>query len=169
MTTSWTRIFLLYGIGVLSAGQLGIVPPLVPALQRDLGLSLAAAGTAVSIVTLIGAVFGLLAGGWCEKVGHVRALGLGMTIMAAAAALCAVSRGSGTLLAARGLAGAGYLLVIVAGPSLMATTSDPRHQPITLSCGVPSCRSASQPPASRQRASSKARVGDEFLPSTRRC
>jgi len=133
MTTSWTRIFLLYGIGVLAAAQLGIVPPLVPALQRDLGMSLAAAGTSVSIVTLVGAVFGLVAGGWCEKIGHARAVGLGMAIMVGAAALCAVSHGSGMLLAARGLAGAGYLLVVVAGPSLMATTSEPRHHPMTLS------------------------------------
>ena len=40
MTTPWVRIALIYGIGVVSAGQLGIVPPLVPALQRDLGVSL---------------------------------------------------------------------------------------------------------------------------------
>jgi hypothetical protein len=55
MTTSWGRIALLYAIGVLAAGQLGIVPPLVPALQRDLGLSLATAGMTVSVVTLVGA------------------------------------------------------------------------------------------------------------------
>lgn len=133
MATSWTRIFLLYGIGVLSAGQLGIVPPLVPALQRDLGISLAAAGTAVSIITLIGAVFGLVAGGWCEKVGHSRAIGIGVAVMAMAAAFCAISSGATMLLAARGLAGIGYLLVVVAGPSLIATTSESQHQPISLS------------------------------------
>ena len=48
MTTSWPRILLLYAIGVLAAAQLGIVPPLVPALQHELGLSLATAGLAVS-------------------------------------------------------------------------------------------------------------------------
>ena len=64
MTTSWGRIALLYASGVLAAAQLGIVPPLVPELQRDLGLSLATAGMTVSIVTLIGALFGLPAGGW---------------------------------------------------------------------------------------------------------
>ena len=77
MRTSWPRIALLYAIGVIAAGQLGIVPPLVPALQRDLGLSLALAGTAVSIVTGVGAALGLLAGHWCETVGHARALQLG--------------------------------------------------------------------------------------------
>lgn len=52
MATSWPRIFLVYGIGIVGAGQLGIVPPLVPALQSAFDLSLAAAGMTVSIVTL---------------------------------------------------------------------------------------------------------------------
>ncbi len=133
MTTSWRRILLIYGIGVLAAGQLGIVPPLVPALQRDLGLSLATAGMTVSIVTLVGAVFGLLAGGWSERIGHARALRIGILIMASAAALCAAADDAGTLLFARGLAGIGYLLVVVAGPSLMAGTAEPRHHSFALS------------------------------------
>jgi MFS family permease len=133
MTTSWGRIALLYAIGVLAAGQLGIVPPLVPALQRDLGLSLAGAGMTVSIVTLVGALFGLPAGGWSERVGHARALRIGILVMAAAAALCAAADDANTLLAARGLAGAGYLLVVVACPSLMVGTAEPRHHALALS------------------------------------
>lgn len=133
MTTSWPRIWLLYAIGVLAAAQLGIVPPLVPALQHDLGLSLATAGLAASLVTLVGALFGLPAGGWCERIGHARAGGLGLLVMAGAAALCAAADGAAALLVARGLAGIGYLLVVVAGPSLMAMASEPRHQPVALS------------------------------------
>ena len=133
MTTSWGRIALLYAIGVLAAGQLGIVPPLVPALQRDLGLSLASAGMTVSIVTLVGALFGLPAGGWSERVGHARALRIGILVMAAAAALCAAAGDANMLLAARGLAGAGYLLVVVACPSLMVGTAEPRHHALALS------------------------------------
>lgn len=133
MTTSWGRICLIYGIGVLAAGQLGVVPPLVPALQRDLGMSLATAGMTVSIITLIGALFGLLAGNWSERIGHGRALRIGLLIMAAAAAICAACNDGAMLLGARGLAGIGYLLVVVASPSLMAATSEPRHQPFTLS------------------------------------
>ena len=133
MTTSWGRIALLYAIGVLAAGQLGIVPPLVPTLQRDLGLSLAGAGMTVSIVTLVGALFGLPAGGWSERVGHARALRIGILVMAAAAALCAAADAANMLLAARGLAGAGYLLVVVACPSLMVSTAEPRHHAFALS------------------------------------
>ena len=72
-TTSWGRVFLLFAVGVLAAGQIGMVPPLVPSLQRDLGMSLAAAGMAVSVVTLVGAALGLLAGAWSERIGHARA------------------------------------------------------------------------------------------------
>ena len=53
--------------------------------------------------------------------------------MAVAAALCAAANDAATLLAGRTLAGIGYLLVVVAGPSLMAATAEPRHQPMTLS------------------------------------
>jgi predicted MFS family arabinose efflux permease len=133
MRTSWPRIVLLYTVGVIAAGQLGVVPPLVPALQHDLGLSLASAGMTVSIVTLVGAALGLLAGHWCETVGHARALRLGLLVMAAAAGLCAMADGATVLLVARGVAGVGYLLVVVAGPSLMVTIAEPRHHAFTLS------------------------------------
>jgi MFS family permease len=133
MMTSWGRIALLYALGVLGAGQLGIMPPLLPALQADLGMSLAVAGLAVSIVTLVGAVIGLPAGGWCEAIGHSRALAVGLLIMGSAAALCAMAESAALLLGARALAGLGYLLVAVAGPTLMALSAQPRHQPLALS------------------------------------
>jgi MFS family permease len=133
MTTSWPRLALIYGIGVLAAGQLGIVPPLVPALQDELGLSLATAGTVISIITLVGGLLGLPAGAFAERAGHGRAFCLGLLIMAIAAGLCAAAPDAPLLLAARALAGVGYLLVVVAGPSLLAALAEPRHQAIALS------------------------------------
>jgi MFS family permease len=133
MTTAWGRILLLYGIGIVAAGQLGIVPPLLPHLRHDLELSLAIAGAVVSVVTLMGALFGLVAGNWCERIGHARALRLGLLVMLAAAAACSLSDSALTLLVARGVAGVGYLLVVVACPTLMAQASTRRHQPAALS------------------------------------
>ena len=133
MTTSWPRIALLYVIGVLAAGQLGVLPALLASLQRDLGLSLAMAGMAVSIVTMVGALIGLPAGGWSERMGHARALAIGLLIMAVAALSCAVANDAVVLLIARAFAGVGYLLVVVAGPSLMALSAQQRHQPLALS------------------------------------
>ncbi|MFI5033753.1 MAG: MFS transporter [Reyranellales bacterium] len=131
--TSWPRLLLIYAIGVIAAGQLGIVPPLVPALRAELGLSLATAGAVVSIVTLVGGLLGLPAGAFAERVGHARAFRLGLLVMAIAAGLCATAHGAALLLAARTLAGVGYLLVVVAGPSLMAMLAERRHWSVALS------------------------------------
>jgi MFS family permease len=133
MATSLPRLLLIYAIGVIAAGQLGIVPPLVPALQAELGLSLATAGSVVSIVTLVGGLLGLPAGAFAERIGHARAFRLGLLVMAIAASLCALAHGAALLLAARTLAGVGYVLVVVAGPSLMAILAERRHQPVALS------------------------------------
>ena len=170
MTTSWGRIALLYAIGVLAAGQLGIVPPLVPALQRDLGLSLATAGMTVSIVTLVGAVLGLPAGSWCERIGHGRALAIGILIMATAAALCAAADDASTLLAARGLAGIGYLLVVVAVP-----LADGRHRRAAPPCLHPvalghlRARGHRAWRNSQRQDSPTARTGARSSPSTSSC
>jgi MFS family permease len=66
-------------------------------------------------------------------VGHARALRIGILVMAAAAALCAAADDANMLLVARGLAGVGYLLVVVACPSLMVSTAEPRHHAFALS------------------------------------
>ena len=131
--TSWPRLLLVYGIGVLAAGQLGIVPPLVPALQAELGLSLATAGAIISLITLVGGLLGLPAGAFAERTGHGRAFCLGLLVMAVSGGLCAMAEDAALLLAARALAGIGYLLVVVAGPSLLAALAEPRHQPVVLS------------------------------------
>jgi MFS family permease len=60
-------------------------------------------------------------------------LRLGIAVMAIAAAICAIADNGTVLLAARCLAGAGYLLVVVAAPSLMFAASGPRHQSLALS------------------------------------
>jgi MFS family permease len=133
MATSWARVVILYGFGVLAAGQIGLAPPLIPTLQRDLGMSLAGAGAIVSIMTLVAAVLGLPAGSWSERIGHARALRGGLLILAAAAVVAARSDSASLLLAARAVAGVGYLLVVIASPSLITLTAELRHQSAALS------------------------------------
>lgn len=130
--TAWRQILFIYLCGLVAAGQIGLVPPLLPALQRDLGIALATAGAMTSIVTMVGAVFGVPAGRWTERLGQTHALGLGLLIMALAAGLCAIAPDSMFLLAGRGLAGLGYLLTVIAAPSLMARLSKADDQPIAL-------------------------------------
>jgi predicted MFS family arabinose efflux permease len=132
MATAWRHVFLVYVIGVLSAAQLGVVAPLLPTLRTELGMSLTAAGATVSIITLVGAVLGLPAGGWSQALGHTRTLLVGAAIMAISALLCAIARDTQVLMIARVAAGVGYLLAVVTGPSLMAMHAAPPHQPLAL-------------------------------------
>ena len=133
MATDWRGVFLVYGAGVLAAGQLGLVAPLVPVLRGDLTLSLAFVGLILSAITLVGAGLGVAAGGLVERVGYARAIWAGLALMALAACVCGLARTGAMLLAARGFAGIGYLLVVVAAPSLMARLAAPRDQALALS------------------------------------
>jgi MFS family permease len=133
MTTDWRGIILVYGAGLLAAGQLGLVAPLVPALQGELNLSLAFVGLILSVVTLVGAVLGLAAGGVVERSGYARAIFVGLALMTLAAGVCAWADTGAMLLAARCFAGVGYLLVVVAAPSLMARLAAPCDQALALS------------------------------------
>lgn len=133
MTTDWRGIFLIYAAGLLAAGQLGLVAPLVPALQGELALSLPFVGLILSAITLVGALLGLAAGGLVERTGYARAIWAGLALMLLAASVCAFADGGKMLLAARSFAGIGYLLVVVAAPSLMARLAAPRDQALALS------------------------------------
>lgn len=133
MATDWRGVFLVYGTGILAAGQLGLVAPLVPALQGELTLSLAFVGLILSAITLVGAVLGLAAGGLVERTGYARAIWVGLALMTLAACACAWASTGAILLAARSFAGVGYLLVVVAAPSLMARLAAPGDQAMALS------------------------------------
>ncbi len=68
----------------------------------------------LSAITLVGALLGLAAGGLVERVGYARAIRVGLALMTLAACVCAMASTGPMLLAARGFAGIGYLLVVAA-------------------------------------------------------
>lgn len=132
MATDWSKILLIFGCGVLAAAQLGTIAPIAPALQGDLGMSRTMLGAATSAITLVGALFGGLAGVMTGRVGYWRALWLGLLIMAVAAGIGALTGESRSFLAVRILAGIGYLAVVTAAPSLLAFRAAPADRPLVL-------------------------------------
>lgn len=131
--TAWPKILTVYGAGVLAATQLGTVPPIAQALQRDLAASLPLIALAVSVPTLVGALAGTMVGVWSERLGHARTLNIGLVIVAVTAAASAMAGDGEVLLAIRACLGVGYLMVVTAAPSLMARLAQPMHQPTALS------------------------------------
>jgi MFS family permease len=132
MTTAWTRIFLIYGTGVLAAGQLGVVAPLLPALQDELAVPFSTVGLILSAITAVGAVLGFAAGETVERIGYGRALVIGLAILMVATGVGAFADSGAALLATRIGAGVGYLLIVVAAPSLMTHLALERDQKLAL-------------------------------------
>src|SRR5262245_2080542 len=105
--TAWPKVLIIYGSGVLAATQLGVVPPIAQALQRDLAASLPLVALITSVPTLVGAIAGAMVGVWAERFGHARSLGAGLAVMVVAAAASAMAGNGEILLAVRACLGIG--------------------------------------------------------------
>jgi len=130
----------VYGTGVLAAAALGKVAPAVPLLRTDLGLSLGQAGWLVSAITAVAALLGTPAGLWVRRRGGRRALLAGLAILAVTGGVGAAVPGVGWMLAARVVEGVGFLLVVVAAPTLLVEMAGREDQPAVLALwgtGIP--------------------------------
>ncbi|HWS35793.1 MAG TPA: MFS transporter [Actinoplanes sp.] len=130
--TRWGTVVSVYLGGVLAASGLGQVAAVLPLMQNGLGVSLAAMGWAVSVITVTSAVAGVAGGVWVQRLGARRALLAGLATMAVAAAGGALTDHYGTLLATRVVAGVGYLLVVVSGPALLVRHTHERNRTTAL-------------------------------------
>ncbi len=125
-------MLLVYGTGVLAAAAFGKVAPAIPLLRADLGLSLGRAGWLVSAITAVAALLGTPAGLWVRRRGGRRALLAGLAILAVTGTAGAAAPGLGWMLAARVAEGAGFLLVVVAAPTLLVEMAGRKDQPAVL-------------------------------------
>jgi MFS family permease len=125
-------VLLVYGTGVLAAAALGKVAPAVSLLRADLGLSLEAAGWLVSAITAVAALLGTPAGLWVRRRGGRRALLAGLALLAVTGVAGAGAPGAGWMLVARVAEGIGFLLVVVAAPTLLVQMAARADQPGVL-------------------------------------
>jgi predicted MFS family arabinose efflux permease len=130
--THWPRIGLLYAVGLIASSFLGKIAPIGPPLQQDLGLTLAQLGWMVSSITAVAGVLGAGVGIWLAGFGARRALLLGLVILAGAGMLTAAGTSADLMIAARVAEGLGYLLVVVAAPTLIVRLSRGADQATAL-------------------------------------
>ena len=120
MNGRWPTIILLWFIGVLAAAQLGKMAALMPAIRADLGLSLSSAGLMVSLIEAGGASLGAIAGILAARFSGRAVLAAGSILVATAGLAGAVAPDAALLYAARLIESIGYLMVVIAAPSLIA-------------------------------------------------
>jgi MFS family permease len=130
--TRWGATAAVLAAGVVGAFQIGKLPASLPVLRDDLGLGLIAAGWVISTISAVGVVAGVASGWIDDRFGHRRMLLTGMAIMAAGTLAGAAAWNGASLIASRLIEGLGYIAIITAAPSLLATVSAPRDHSMVM-------------------------------------
>lgn len=120
VTTDWRTVAVVVAAGVASSFHLGKVAIAGPQLQAGLGLSLSMLGALGGTFAMLGAVGGVLAGSVVARAGARRMLVLGLVATLLGALLAVLSGSYAMLLASRVVEGLGFVLITVAGPTVLA-------------------------------------------------
>lgn len=138
--TDWRAVWVVVAAGVVSAFHLGKAAIAAPQLQADLGLSLGMLGALGATFAVLGALGGVVAGSVVARAGDHRMLVLGLLATALGAAMAVPTDRFGVLLASRVVEGLGFLLITVAGPTVLARRARAKDQATALvlwSCFMP--------------------------------
>ncbi|MFD1712022.1 MFS transporter [Ottowia sp. GY511] len=111
--------------GVSAALHVGKLPPAIPALQAELGLTLVQAGFLLSLVQLATMALGIVAGLLADGIGLRRCVLIGLCVLVLAGAAGGFMHSATGLLVLRAVEGVGVLLVTVPAPSLVRRNVPP--------------------------------------------
>lgn len=114
--------------------HVGKLPPAVPLLQQQLGVSLVQAGFLLSTVQVAGMVLGLVVGLGADKWGLRRSVLAGLMLMALSSMVGAAATGFVWLLTLRVLEGLGFLLVAMPAPGLIRRNVKPSQLGARMGC-----------------------------------
>ncbi len=128
-STGWLAVWAVFAGGFVAGAYIGKIPPALPLLRDELGLSLVQAGFVATTFNLTGGVIGMLVGVMCDRYGHKRLALAGLGTMALAAVFGSTAWNYASLLASRFLEGTGFILYAVSGTALIAAAvAEPRDR-----------------------------------------
>jgi MFS transporter, DHA1 family, inner membrane transport protein len=132
--SNWPAIWAIFVSGLAASAYMTKVPPALPLLREELGLTLVQGSFVATTFNIVGMFTGMLAGVVCDRFGYKRLVLAGMGILAGGGALGAVSQNFELLLLSRCLEGAGFILCVVSAPTLLtAVTANVRDRVRALS------------------------------------
>lgn len=118
---------LVIAAGVVAALHVGKLPPVIPVLRTDLGVTLVQGGFLLAIVQMAGMILGVFAGSLADRLGPRRVMLLGLGLLAVASMGGALAHSATLLLATRAVEGLGFLLTVLPAPGLVRRfASEPR-------------------------------------------
>ncbi len=113
------RAWLVVAAGGVAALQVGKLPPALPALQAELGITLVQSGFLLSMVQLAGLTLAVFMGLLADGMGLKRSMVRGLLVLALASGLGGFATNVSALLCLRALEGLGFLLVALPAPALI--------------------------------------------------
>ncbi|MBP6020345.1 MAG: MFS transporter [Burkholderiaceae bacterium] len=125
--------YLVVLAGVCAALHVWKLPPALPILQQELGLSLVQSGFLLSLVQAAGMLFGVVAGLLAIQMGLRRCLLTGLLLISAASAIGAYVHTESAMLLVRAAEGCGFLMVSIPAPGLIKRLVAPAHLSRVLS------------------------------------
>jgi len=131
--SDWTRISVLVLAGIASAMQIGKVPAALSLLRADFNVGLVASAWILSMFSGLGALFGSLAGLLADRFGSRHVTVASLLVMALASAVGASAHSAALLLVSRAVEGSGFLVTVVAVPSLLFAAAVERDRRIVPS------------------------------------
>lgn len=130
--TNFLIVFTIWGAGLGAAAQFAKVSVIFDSLALRYGGD-GPTGWLVSVVGIVGLIFGTTAGLMVERLGYRRVLVGGLALGAVLSAFEASLPAYPLMLAARMAEGASQLAIVVAGPVLIAQVTAARHTGFTMS------------------------------------
>lgn len=130
--TRWVAVWALFLSGCTLALHAGKVPSALLPLREELDLSLTAAGAIVATYAVLIALGGIAAGLLVGVVGHVRFAVGGTALAGLGSLLGATADALPRLLTGRVLEGAGWIIAVVALPSLLARLANTADRPLVM-------------------------------------
>ena len=107
------RPSVIVGAGVVAALNFGKLPPALPALQAEFGLSLVQVSWMVSLFMIASALLGIAGGSIADRFDPRRVMVCGLLLMASSSAAGAMASTPAVLFASRAFESLGFLLTVL--------------------------------------------------------
>ncbi len=117
--------WLVIWVGVSAALHVGKLPPSLPVLREQLGLSLVEAGFLLSMVQTAGMTLGVLVGLGADRLGLRRCMLLGVWLLSVSSLVGGLVKEAQSLLTLRALEGLGFLMASMPAPALIRRLVEP--------------------------------------------
>jgi len=119
-------------LGVVAATYIGKLPPAIPVLRQEFGLSLVATGWLISMFNIMGMLGAVLLGLTAARVGAYRYCQSGLALLVAGSLLPILAGGVPALLVGRFFEGLGFMMVVLGGPALITQVTAPRDRSLAF-------------------------------------